>query len=37
VGPGDIAQAYAPDEFFGLEQIVCCEKLIDAVIADACA
>jgi acetylornithine deacetylase len=35
VDPGDIPQAHAPDEFVSVEQIVRCEQLIDAVIADA--
>lgn len=33
-GPGDIAQAHAPDEFVALEQIARCERMIDALIAD---
>ncbi|MGP5288227.1 acetylornithine deacetylase [Glutamicibacter arilaitensis] len=32
-GPGDIAQAHAPDEFIELEQIVACESFIDSLIA----
>ncbi|WP_223261498.1 acetylornithine deacetylase [Glutamicibacter arilaitensis] len=32
-GPGDIAQAHAPDEFIELEQIVACENFIDSLIA----
>lgn len=34
-GPGDIAQAHAPDEFVALDQIAHCERFIDAVIARA--
>lgn len=34
-GPGDIAQAHAPDEFVTLDQIAHCERFIDAVIARA--
>ena len=33
-GPGDIAQAHAPDEFIELEQIAACESFIDALISD---
>ncbi|MCR8670661.1 acetylornithine deacetylase [Agrococcus sp. HG114] len=33
-GPGDIAQAHAPDEFIELEQIARCEALVDRLIAD---
>ncbi|WP_436327061.1 acetylornithine deacetylase [Brevibacterium sp. FAM 27836] len=33
-GPGDIAQAHAPDEFIELEQIAACESFIDSLIAD---
>ena len=33
-GPGDIAQAHAPDEFIELEQIAACESFVDALIAD---
>ncbi|WP_346922072.1 acetylornithine deacetylase [Glutamicibacter creatinolyticus] len=33
-GPGDIAQAHAPDEFIELSQITACEQFIDAMIAD---
>ncbi|WP_246490514.1 acetylornithine deacetylase [Brevibacterium oceani] len=33
-GPGDIAQAHAPDEFIELEQIAACETFIDALITD---
>ncbi|WP_417366089.1 acetylornithine deacetylase [Glutamicibacter arilaitensis] len=32
-GPGDIAQAHAPDEYIELEQIVACENFIDSLIA----
>ncbi|MCH1883817.1 acetylornithine deacetylase [Agrococcus sp. ARC_14] len=32
-GPGDIAQAHAPDEFIELEQIVQCEAFVDRLIA----
>lgn len=32
-GPGDIAQAHAPDEFIELEQIAECERFIDRLIA----
>ena len=31
-GPGDIAQAHAPDEFIELEQIAACESFIDKLI-----
>lgn len=31
-GPGDIAQAHAPDEFIELSQIVACERFIDNMI-----
>ncbi|HET9631650.1 MAG TPA: acetylornithine deacetylase [Terrabacter sp.] len=31
-GPGDIAQAHAPDEFVALEQIDRCDALLDALI-----
>ena len=34
-GPGDIAQAHAPDEFIELEQIALCEDFVDRVIAAA--
>ncbi|PJJ43742.1 acetylornithine deacetylase [Glutamicibacter mysorens] len=34
-GPGDIAQAHAPDEYIELEQIVACENFIDSLIARA--
>lgn len=34
-GPGDIAQAHAPDEYIELEQIVACENFIDSLIAKA--
>lgn len=34
-GPGDIAQAHAPDEFVALDQIAQCEALLDRVIAFA--
>ncbi|WP_309130708.1 acetylornithine deacetylase [Brevibacterium sp.] len=33
-GPGDIAQAHAPDEFIELEQIAACESFLDSLIAD---
>lgn len=33
-GPGDIAQAHAPDEYIELEQIVACENFIDALIGE---
>lgn len=33
-GPGDIAQAHAPDEFIELDQIVRCEAFVDRLIAD---
>lgn len=33
-GPGDIAQAHAPDEFVELEQIAACEAFVDALVAD---
>ena len=33
-GPGDIAQAHAPDEFIELDQIVACESFFDAFLAD---
>ena len=33
-GPGDIAQAHAPDEFIELSQIAACERFIDALIKD---
>lgn len=36
-GPGDIAQAHAPDEFIELEQIAACESFIDALIVDLSA
>lgn len=32
-GPGDIAQAHAPDEFIELDQISACESFIDNLIA----
>lgn len=32
-GPGDIAQAHAPDEFIELEQIAACEAFVDALVA----
>ena len=32
-GPGDIAQAHAPDEFIELDQIAACESFIDNLIA----
>ncbi len=28
-GPGDIAQAHAPDEFVGLDQLAQCERFMD--------
>ena len=31
-GPGDIAQAHAPDEFIALEQIAACESFIDSLV-----
>jgi acetylornithine deacetylase len=31
-GPGDIAQAHAPDEFVALEQIERCDALLDTLI-----
>jgi acetylornithine deacetylase len=31
-GPGDIAQAHAPDEFVALEQIDRCDALLDTLI-----
>ena len=31
-GPGDIAQAHAPDEFIELEQIAACESFMDELI-----
>lgn len=31
-GPGDIAQAHAPDEFIELSQIVACEQFMDKLI-----
>lgn len=33
-GPGDIAQAHAPDEFIELDQIAQCEAFVDRLIAD---
>ncbi|GAA1553863.1 MULTISPECIES: acetylornithine deacetylase [Brevibacterium] len=33
-GPGDIAQAHAPDEFIELEQIAACESFIDSLVTD---
>lgn len=33
-GPGDIAQAHAPDEFIELEQIARCEAFVDRLLAD---
>ena len=33
-GPGDIAQAHAPDEFIELSQIVACESFIDSLVSD---
>ncbi|MFT4135931.1 acetylornithine deacetylase [Microbacterium sp.] len=32
-GPGEIAQAHAPDEFIELDQIAACERFIDALVA----
>jgi len=32
-GPGDIAQAHAPDEYILLDQIAECENFIDSLIA----
>ncbi|WP_330475583.1 acetylornithine deacetylase [Terrabacter sp. C0L_2] len=32
-GPGDIAQAHAPDEFVALEQIERCDELVDRLIS----
>ena len=32
-GPGDIAQAHAPDEFVALEQIERCDALLDRLIS----
>jgi acetylornithine deacetylase len=32
-GPGDIAQAHAPDEFVALEQIERCDELVDQLIS----
>ncbi|WP_058235167.1 M20/M25/M40 family metallo-hydrolase [Devriesea agamarum] len=34
VGPGDISQAHAADEFVTLEQLEACEAFFDALIAD---
>ena len=36
-GPGDIAQAHAPDEFITLEQIAACESFIDNLVASLAA
>lgn len=36
-GPGDIAQAHAPDEFIALEQIALGESFLDALITDLTA
>ncbi|MCD1286395.1 MULTISPECIES: acetylornithine deacetylase [unclassified Brevibacterium] len=33
-GPGDIAQAHAPDEFIELSQIAACESFIDSLVTD---
>ncbi|GAA1410913.1 acetylornithine deacetylase [Glutamicibacter uratoxydans] len=33
-GPGDIAQAHAPDEFIELDQIVACEQFIDNLVKE---
>ncbi len=33
-GPGDIAQAHAPDEFIELDQIARCEAFVDRLLAD---
>ena len=32
-GPGDIAQAHAPDEFVALDQVAGCERFVDALLA----
>jgi len=32
-GPGDIAQAHAADEYVELDQILACERLVDALLA----
>lgn len=36
-GPGDIAQAHAPDEFITLEQIAACESFIDKLVKELSA
>ncbi|MDN5551431.1 MAG: M20/M25/M40 family metallo-hydrolase, partial [Brevibacterium sp.] len=36
-GPGDIAQAHAPDEYIELEQIAACEAFIGNLITDLSA
>lgn len=36
-GPGDIAQAHAPDEFITLEQIAACETFIDNLVKELSA
>ncbi|WP_405217081.1 acetylornithine deacetylase [Agrococcus sp. Ld7] len=36
-GPGDIAQAHAPDEFIELDQIAQCESFVDRMLADLSA
>lgn len=36
-GPGDIAQAHAPDEFIDVDQIVACEAFIDRLIGELSA
>lgn len=36
-GPGDIAQAHAPDEFIELEQIAACEAFIENLITELSA
>lgn len=33
-GPGEIAQAHAPDEFIELDQIAACERFVDRLIDD---
>lgn len=32
-GPGDIAQAHGPDEYVELDQILACERFLDALLA----
>ncbi len=34
-GPGDIAQAHAPDEFVALDQLAQCERFMDRLAAGA--